>query len=296
MNKQAIIEVLKDRSKLQQMSWQDLRSLAEQYPHFEAVQLLLARKASLEQPDEAKGVFQEASYAVADKKSLFRHIFYSMPVPTASTAAAQVNEPAQKENDGEQSREEGLYHGKLPYDTDSRFAVSRELAVLKRQRVISNKQALEKDNDQSKIRDGVLDDLRKLKEDKLTSQAKAGAAAKEMSQEDLIDSIKRKIDAFNSKKTRKVASDDDPSPTIKMDPQNIAQIKDYLSSIEQEAIEKEVQDDISGNDTENETTALLYEARGRYSEAIQIYEFLYLRFPEKSAYFAAKIDELKKKL
>ena len=44
-----------------------------------------------------------------------------------------------------------------------------------------------------------------------------------------------------------------------------------------------------------ETLAKLMESQGKISKAIQIYERLSLTLPEKSAYFADKIETLKAK-
>lgn len=67
----------------------------------------------------------------------------------------------------------------------------------------------------------------------------------------------------------------------------------------EETMSPEEQAEQSLRDTESimsETMAKVYTRQGLYDEAIKIYERLGLRYPEKSVYFAAKIEELKKKI
>jgi hypothetical protein len=64
----------------------------------------------------------------------------------------------------------------------------------------------------------------------------------------------------------------------------------------------EKRDDISVNSIQEddnivtETLATIFEMQKLYEKAISVYEKLILKFPEKSAYFASRISELKKNI
>jgi len=64
-----------------------------------------------------------------------------------------------------------------------------------------------------------------------------------------------------------------------------------------EAVKKRAKQSISEDDELiSDTLARIYVAQQKYDKAIQVYERLRLKYPDKSGYFAAKIDELKNKL
>lgn len=66
-------------------------------------------------------------------------------------------------------------------------------------------------------------------------------------------------------------------------------------SVADEAKELAAKSVVENFDIATETLAAVLEAQGHYQKAIAMYERLKLKYPEKSAFFAAKIEELKSK-
>lgn len=73
-----------------------------------------------------------------------------------------------------------------------------------------------------------------------------------------------------------------------------ATAKGNISSTEEKSIEQMAEQSLRGENADTEAMAQVWAKQGNAKKAIEIYKKLSLQIPAKSAYFAAKIDHLKK--
>jgi hypothetical protein len=76
----------------------------------------------------------------------------------------------------------------------------------------------------------------------------------------------------------------------------VTEISKTVSAVSEKNIEQLAQHSLAEKEVVTEAMAAVWEKQGNITKAIAIYDKLSLLEPSKSLYFAAKIEELKKKI
>lgn len=167
--------------------------------------------------------------------------------------------------------------------------------------------------DESVVRNEVITDLQDLQKTMDTTTSNSTNKNQQIANQDnseLIDSIKEKIARFNRKKKdgefkpavkqKTKMSESDVQNLIVSDEKNLAEIRRYMDETYGEEELKTPSFKLSfaevNAEDATETMAKLYEKQGNLQKAINVYEQLSQKFPDKAAYFADRVDMLKKML
>lgn len=308
MDKQSMIALLKDQSLLDKYSLDTLVDLSVRYPHFSPLKMLMAKKAKSVGDGSTHKIIKDVSLGIADRPQLFALLHnegQNQLVVKEDTPNLPLPDQAEKGVLSD-SYIPSYPNPELPAETHTRQEVETDLATLKlnteeksyREVEMSKEEVLEL------VRFEVLEDLQRLK-----TQQDAFVKKKQDDNdyideetmerielnEDLIESIRHKIEKFSFNNNinqndlhPENMSSDEIRDLMLTDQENLKAIEDFLSSTD---IPKKVEN--PPNDTEyTETMALLYERQGNFSKAIEVYEQLKLKYPQKSIYFAHRIEVL----
>ena len=307
-----ILQTITGQSSFNDVSEDELRQIADKYPYFSATQFLLGKKILHQKTTESKAAVQKAALHFTDVLWLHYNLVEEEDVTTVNKtptvqeilAEAEIvlneEENVLKEHAHENdANENGDFAAEETSDTIEEIS---ELQSIKQNNVeelpvpVSETQPAE-----------LLDEPETESNEKLSNLLKEQAAAFEKPVEETALPVEttayHRIDYFESQgiKLDEEKANDKLGTQLKRFTDWLKQMKKInpnLNNLETDAAgESQVQNMAEhSNEPKEIVTEAMAEVlvkQGKPEQAIQIYEKLSFSNPSKSAYFAAKIQELK---
>jgi hypothetical protein len=332
MLKQEIIKYLENPSTLSDYSMSELNALIRKYPFFQtAYSLFVLNLKNIDDP-RFREYLEDYSVFIKDRERFFQYLnilesyvasYFEGITPKADPAEVSEEEQGkdssdqmQKEEEKDEgesvdkSKQESLV-GKEKKEFSTEYLRSRIARTLTQQRDEAN---AEKKEDQVEVTDFFILD----KADELTERVakKLGKETEELEEEEasesttsdetfeLEDSQTESLEKKEEEKKKKPAGDQyfseqDYSPEKKQNKDLIDQFLEKNPEMEKIEPKEEKGDDISEDSIKEndeiltEKLALLYTKQGHFEKAIEAYQKLSLKYPEKSDYFAEQIERVK---
>lgn len=330
MNKQQLIDTLTSQSDTPVININDLESLLIKYPYFQTAYLLLAQQAAtFNHPDFSYILAKTATHA-SDRTVLY-NLYHklkkenALPISKVQATNTQIITEEKEEVKEDLTIQEALskqvdkttsLHDKFVQERKDELPVneSEELVTtpLDTLDVSSVKKKLEKklaEQEKTKVLQKEI-----IKEEPISINIPDEENNKSFKTDtsDMSSLIQQEVKAIIQEKSKtekdeeedwaeeiqkdKAALENYKTEQIDFVPSNIVEENDS-SELENLTISK--QKEKTGMDTDSvmsETMAKVYIRQGFYQQAIDIYEGLIGKYPEKKLYFADKIKELNNKL
>lgn len=307
MEKRAIIELLKKPEYLKLYTIDELKRLSAQYPYFKQLKVLLLKKTQMVEPEEAEQILHKIATDTPNRSVLYNLLQQPIDnLPVQLEAKKKVMDvPQEVIRQVKAKRRPKIKQQPSVVETKPVAEVERELQRLRLLANAKNKQKQKRKTlhglNTSSVEKEVIQDLQKLRMNQATNQNDGE------SNEILLDNIRKKIERFSHNRNIKQSKPDDYSEEdikkmLRNDKENLSEIYQFIEEDKDERLKKmpkmtaeEVAKNSSTKDLDDatETLALLYTKQGAKGEALKVYEKLRLKYPEKSVYFAKKIENLR---
>jgi len=279
VNKQRLINVLRDKKTLTTNEISELKNLSKSYPYSQIFHVLIAKGSYGHALPSAQKDLHMAAMYIADRTLLKTIMTEGSTIPDRTIITKNKPSTYHKTEDSLPTKPLSNSEGDL-----LRAEVLKNLEIL-----IENKKhfQLEEDID---LKKATSPKTKTTKETKKTTTTKSKISKESKS---VIT------------KTKKVASNKSESKKDAFNQINI--IDDFIKKqpsisrkLKQQPASKQPQKDLSepsasfGEDLISENLAQILVKQGQNDKAIDIYKKLIWKFPQKKAYFATRIEELKK--
>lgn len=318
MQPDQLAHIVKDLSALHDVSVEALEAVVAKYPYFAMGHVLLLKKYQLTDPDQFNRYLPMAAIHVADRKRL--HAFVEAEIPAPSMAASPTApEPIQTEEpveDAPQSAADELlaYLDERKTTTPDQTPQVEEAAEPQVEEAAETPQENPTVQNEESVAEQVeIEDEPPVEVDSEPETApstieatatethtfsewlqryKKPAAPKE---EEAIEStatpesLTDPAAAGEAFMAQQLKSDDLPND-------NLITGNNPVAPNEIEAVEGQAKKSVEmGDELVTETLAKIFVAQGNQAKALDTYEKLRLKYPEKSDYFAAQIEKLQEK-
>ncbi len=317
MNKQQFYHWLHNPQLLNEDTLKPLTEVVQEYPFFQAARMLLIKNLHNIEHIRFNGELKICAAHIANRKQLFElvyktnHISYNSFTPESSSALNLKPELVENEvaaslpvvevtgaaSEAAVITEDiTVLKGEQPAIVDDYFEVTDDLSLF-----VSAKEV--DDSTVGAAEDAIVLPSADLLGFDLQPSASAYSLEEELPPIDLSDEANFSFsDWLNHMRHRRVVSPSGPAPSSS---KKVDLIDSFLNQdsfrivpkpIEEVAkIEDKVKQSVSENDDLlTETLASIYIKQKQFQKAINIFEKLRLKYPEKNTYFATRISDLEK--
>lgn len=295
-----LINYIENPAMLREESIIDLTLLAEQYPYFQALQLLRVKNLHNIAPDAIKPILNYTAAYVTDRKILY---YLLHPIQEKSdTEKAKPHEKQIKDTIRENiadtlinQKEYVEKHSGEEIEFSTSFDLRKEYG-----------QGIELDEFVIRINNTEKEAFELIPEKAITEKSDKSLTAVTKPEEKPVSENKRPQEDILMLINKGVLSDDLNTILGEQSEEKVKKnslIDNFLKSnpkiVPVKTGETGIHDISEESVKENEhlitdTLANIYLKQGHYAKAIFAYEKLSLKYPEKSIYFAARIEEIKK--
>lgn len=272
MDKSSCIELLKRPELLRSTSTEDLKEAIKSYPYFNNLQILAAKKARMENTENQADLLFSAALSTASRVRL--HFFMESDLVELDEVEKEVdNEISAELVESLKAKPKPTFE--LPKQEYKSTPEEMGEQILEHTDIEGAKE------DESHSFTGWLSKLGKGDVEEETSE--------DNGETEVLDEVDEMIQA-HAYEAQLIKS----ASQIENINEEVSSEKEDNTEVDMDELAKKSASLQMGNVTE--TLAGIFELQKKYTKAIEAYEFLSLKYPEKSSFFASKIKNLKSKL
>lgn len=287
MRKSEITSLIRESDQIDGQNIPQLEKLVEDFPFFTSAQLLLTKAYQLSEDLKFEDQLR-LSAAYAGDRTKLHQLIHSIPSQAATEEVenkAQVWSGIGHEGSSSTNKDQEESPEKTPQDEEQAFLDSQIMTAAINSSIMQEVG----DNDELEIPDQIGTEHEISTAENDFPQKEKSSEFDEATEHSFGDWLKHFGDQAESndlpeEKSHIIQSISDQAKSIQ-------EKAEFFSASKMAKLSVQESDDLM-----TETLAKVYEAQGKYEKAIQAYEKLQLKFPEKRVYFAGRIKAANEKL